>query len=145
MSLSRLRRFGAVLLFSLLALAASTVAQNQLSNNVLLAALEGETIVPGAGHYMPDGTFMAGPMADMGHAAHHTIPAQNGGHTHKGHADCSLCGAVAAMGSLVVPVFEAVLVPESFDRPRSWPAAYSVIAERVYEPYLSRAPPHLIG
>jgi len=141
----RLHRLGFALWLGLLALTASGVAQNQLSTNVLVAALDTAAGRAPAGHYMPDGTFMAGSMSGMSHADHHSDSPDAGGHTHKGHADCSMCGVVASMAALSVPVLDAILVPDVFAKSLSKPGARSVVVGRHYAPYSSRAPPHLIG
>ncbi len=139
MSLRGLNRFGFALWIGLLALMASGFAQNQLSSNVLLASLNPDATSSVGGHYMPDGTFMAGPMAGA-----HTAPAQDG-HTHKGHADCALCSVVAAMAALAVPVLDTVVAPDVFAAPTSWSAVSLRFTDASYVPYASRAPPHLIG
>ena len=136
MSQRGLNRFGFALWIGLLALTASGIAQNQLSTNVLVAAINPDSTGAAGGHYMPDGTFMAGPM--------HKAPTQDG-HTHKGHADCALCSVVAAMAALAVPVLDTVIVPDTFATPVDWRVASLRFTHASYAPYASRAPPHLIG
>jgi len=77
-------------------------------------------------------------------ASHADHPVQDG-HTHKGHADCAMCGVVASMAALSVPVLDALLVPETFAKPSSPAPAQSFVMDRAYAPYSSRAPPQLIG
>jgi len=138
MSLRLLHRLGFALWLGLLALSASGVAQNQLSFNVLDAALKGPAV---AGHIMPDGTFMAGSMAHGDHGE-----SQDGaGHTHKGHADCSMCGVVAAMAALTVPVLDTFATPDAFAVPVSADIAHRVLSKTSHAPYASRAPPSLNG
>lgn len=139
MCLKGLHRFGLALWIALLALTAGGVAQNQLSFSVLQATLSAEPGHEMLGHYMPDGTFMAGPMA----AALDT-PARDG-HTHKGHADCALCGVVASMAAIAVPVLDTVIVPDVFATPPSTRVAPRRLTDAFYTPYASRAPPPLIG
>lgn len=138
MSLRFLHRLGFELWLGLLALSASGIAQNQLSFNVLDAALKGPAV---AGHMMPDGTFMAGSMVHADHADSHN----GSGHTHKGHADCSMCSVVATMAALTVPMLDAVIVPDVFAVPVSWDIAHTVLSKTAYAPYASRAPPSLNG
>jgi hypothetical protein len=123
----------------LLALVASGTAQHQLSFNVLDAALKNHTH-EAAGHYMPDGTFMAGPMH-----GDHTDASEDGGHTHKGHADCNMCGAVAAMASLTIAATTLILPPPMIGDPHAPTLTSVVIVRRNHAPYASRAPPSLNG
>lgn len=102
-----LHRLGFALWLGLLALSVSGTAQTQLSLNVFNATLT-DSHADGE-HTMPDGIYMAGPMHDRG--------SDQQGHTHKGHADCSLCGVVASMAAIAVPVLDAILVPETFRVP----------------------------
>jgi len=149
MRFARLHRIGLALWLGLLALTASGLAQNQLSTNVLRAALAGHSHDSQAheghhdhggnahasgGHFMPDGTYMAGPM-------HGAAQPDAGGHTNKGHADCNMCGAVAAMASISVPVADTVIVPRVFDERRLQLRVASIIPRALYAPYASRAPP----
>jgi len=164
MRLRFLHRLGLALWLGLIALTASGVAQNQLSLDVISATLNDHQHPPGSGHhghghqshehqsgghFMPDGTYMAGPMSgDMsghGHHGHATDAAQNGGHTHKGHADCNMCGLVATMAALTVPLLIGFMSPESFATPLSWSYEHSVFIKASYAPYASRAPPHITG
>jgi len=155
MRLRFLHRLGFALWLGLVALTASSVAQNQLSLDVITATLNDHLHPPGhghqdhgdesGGHYMPDGTFMAGSMPSHGAHDHAADAAQNGGHTHKGHADCSLCGLVATMAAITVPLLIAFITPESFAAPPSWSYSHSVFAKAFYAPYASRAPPHAHG
>ena len=126
-----LHRLGFALWLGLLALATSGVAQNQLSLNVITATLSGPE--QAAGHYMPDGTFMAGSM-----------DASHDGHTHKGHADCALCGVVASMAAVTVPVLDAVFVPDIFSTPPHIVATSFAELGAAFAPYASRAPPQAI-
>ena len=130
-----LHRLGFALWLGLLALSVSGAAQIQLSQNVINATLTDSH--GDGGHYMPDGTYMAGPMHDHG--------ADSQGHTHKGHADCSLCGVVASMAAIAVPVLDAFVVPESFRAPAPSILAQAFYTKATRAPYASRAPPHLIG
>ena len=146
-----LRRLRCRLAFwlGLLALVVSGLAQNDLSTNVLNAALTSSDS-PGSshghnhaagGHLRPDGTWMAGDMGVAAHGHEHTDPAKNGGHSHRGHADCVLCGPLAAMASftqappvlLVLPEARVISVYRSAER------AFVFIQPRAA--YASRAPP----
>jgi len=146
----RLRRFGFVFWLGLLALTVSGVAQNQLSKDALVAALTAAGADPASGHFMPDGTFMSGPMpAHAGHAHaghdHGDHASHDGGHTHRGHADCSVCGVVAAMAALTLPVSDVISVPHARAVNVPWTLHPDVLGKRVRAPYLSRAPPSPIG
>ncbi len=137
----RLRHF--VLWLGLLALTASGIAQNQLSINVLTAAIGGHAHDAAGGHVMPDGTFMAGSM-DVSTSGGKSQPDATG-HTHKGHADCSMCGAVAAMTSVSVPVANTFIVPAAFAFSHAQAAVDVISTRALYAPYASRAPPSLHG
>lgn len=158
-----LNRFGFAFWLGLLALTVSGVAQTQLSLNVVEANLtdshgahghshdHGGTAHDAAeadgGHYMPDGTYMAGPMPGMADthapndAAHATDPAQSGGHTHKGHADCIMCSLVATMASLTQPPPVAVVAPEALPAPILLISEQEIVRTTPRGPYASRAPP----
>jgi hypothetical protein len=139
--LLRLHHFSFALWLGVLALAVSGVAQNQLSSNVVVAALQ--SAGGAGGHFMPDGSFMAGPMGGADHAHHHSDGPDGGGHTHKGHADCSVCGVVASMAALSLPVLATVSLSDIFAKPPSWRTARAVFTAAPYAPYASRAPPHI--
>lgn len=125
-----LHRLGFALWIGLLALSVSGTAQTQLSLNIINAAIAPET-----SHIMPDGTYMAGSMHDHG--------ADQQGHTHKGHADCSLCGLVASMAAISVPVQGAVISPDVLTVPAHARYSQAVAARALHAPYASRAPPSL--
>ena len=137
-----LRRLRLTFLFALLALMASGTAQQQLSFNVLDAALTNHSNV--AGHTMPDGTFMAGAMHANAHEGH-TDASQSGGHTHKGHADCTMCGAVAAMAALTLATPLAVPPPAITGEAFALTLTSVLLTRRDHAPYASRAPPSLNG
>jgi hypothetical protein len=141
MTLRRLHRLGFALWLGLVALTASGIAQNQLSTNVLVAAVtEGGQ---SASHVMPDGSVMAGSMAHGSHAHDHQADAS--GHSHKGHADCTLCGPVAAMAAFMVPVADVIPLPRVFATPGPIATAHITFFSAPRAPYASRAPPILIG
>lgn len=137
-----LRRLRLTFWLGLLALMASGAAQHQLSFNVLDAALSNHSHV--AGHYMPDGTFMAGAMHGDAHEGH-TDPAQAGGHTHKGHADCNMCGTVAAMAAFTLSTPLAVPPPSLVGEAQAIALTSVFLIRREHVPYASRAPPSLNG
>jgi len=150
----RLRRFGLAFWLGLLALTASGVAQNQLSKDALVAALTDAGADQASGHFMPDGTFMPGPMPGPmpGHAGHAHAghdhgdhASHDGGHTNRGHADCSVCGVVAAMAALTLSVSDVMSVPHARAVNIPWTIHLDVLGKRVRAPYLSRAPPSPIG
>jgi len=124
-----------------IALIANAAAQNQLALNVVEAATvqatPAATPVDPHAHHHDHAQHMAAAKAAP-HAAHQH---HAGGHTHKGHADCALCGAVAVMAALTLP---ATIMMQN---PREIVAqAVTIRAEHVallaqYPPYSSRAPP----
>ncbi len=141
MRLLRLRRFGFAIWLGLLALTAGGVAQNQLSSNVLTAALSDtsghtEHHHAAAGHVMPDGSFMPGEMPAASHS---------GGHTHKGHSDCTMCSAVAAIAGLTVAVIAILPTVDVHAVTKDHAAVDVVLAAASPAGYSSRAPPTLIG
>lgn len=135
MILNSLRRFGFAVWLGLLALTASGVAQNQLSSNVLVAALTEDA---SGGHVMPDGSFMAGGMAHADHG-NHDAPAD--GHTHKGHSDCTMCSSVAAMAGLSVSVIATLPAVQTYAALQDRSAVDAFFAASSPASYSSRAPP----
>ncbi len=85
---------------------------------------------------MSDGRFMAGEMPGMD-------PARNGGHTHRGHADCILCGLVATMASLTQPPPVLVALPGALPAPRRVFSEREIVHVAMRRSYSSRAPPRL--
>jgi hypothetical protein len=137
---TRLRHFCMAFWLGLLALAANGLEQQQLNTNVLVAL--STDLAAGHGgasgtHVMPDGTVMAGTMADD-HAARGA-----GGHTHKGHADCEVCGAVAAMAAITLPILPCVPLPTPQYQAGASAAFTAATLAEPYPPYASRAPPSL--
>jgi hypothetical protein len=146
MSRTRFLRFGLVLWLGILALAVGGIAQTQLSTNVVVAALSGSAShhdATAGGHYMPDGTFMAGSMDSAQHD--HADHANTGGHTHKGHADCVVCGPVAATASLTLAADVIILLPDAFAQPSSSTAVHFKLPAAPRPAYASRAPPALLS
>ncbi len=150
MSLARLRRLGFAAWLVAIALIANAAAQNQLALNVVDAATE--QAAPAA---IPAQTT-AGPHAHHDHAAHmaamqaaaaqvehaaHQHHAGSGGHTHKGHADCSVCGAVAVMAALTLPATLVLDIPRDVVRSAEMAVASVIRTAARYERYNSRAPP----
>ncbi|TAK99624.1 MAG: DUF2946 domain-containing protein [Rhodospirillaceae bacterium] len=127
MNLKRLRRSIIALWFGVFTLAVSGVEQNQLAANVMVAATTDAGVSVGSTIHPAD------------------CPMHNaGGHTHKGHADCAICGSLAALTAVtlsaaVVPLAPPELADASpIDIPRT-----SVLDLRP-SPYSSRAPPSVI-
>ncbi|MCC6914434.1 MAG: hypothetical protein IT566_12090 [Rhodospirillaceae bacterium] len=142
MSLARLRRFGFAAWLVAIALIANAAAQNRLALNVVEAATERSSLPAAA----------ANPHAHHDHAAHmaamqaaeaaaHRHHAGPGGHTHKGYADCAVCGAVAVMAGLTLPATIVFDVPRKFAQPSNVAPAAAVRLVARYERYISRAPP----
>jgi len=151
MSLSAFRRLGFAAWLVAIALIASAAAQNQLSINVIEATTERAAAPLPAdphAHHHDHVQHMAAapaamPMAPAPMPAGHDHHAP-GGHTHKGHADCAVCGAVAAMAALTLPATLVVDVPTDFARPANLTHAEFVRRSARYALYISRAPPTLI-
>lgn len=124
-----------------LAIAALTVnaaQQRELGFNVIAATAEAPAF-----HVMPDGSVMAGDMGVVAPEArhHHAAHGSAGGHTHRGHADCDLCGFVADMGAFTLAA--VTILPQ----PPEILAGYVQTAPQTRHfaapspPYASRAPP----
>lgn len=127
----------------LIAVAAINLAQTQLSSNIIVAALSGERQHGASGgHTMPDGTFIAGPMLGQIDCRAPQDESDAGGHTHKGHADCQVCGAVAAMASLSAASAQSLRLPDLFCAPPPLIGRMVFIAAPAATPYAPRAPPH---
>ena len=149
MGLKGLHRLGFAFWLGLLALTAGGVAQNQLFTNVLIAKLAEAGGRPAGGHFMPDGTYMAGPMhgapsTGMESGTPETADASSG-HTHKGHSDCTVCGAVAAMAALSVPILNTIKIPDIIAPSLDGTSERTLLPRSPRAPYASRAPPTLIG
>ena len=54
--------------------------------------------------------------ASAGHAHHHH-GVSDGGHTHRGHADCVICGALDHLAAFPLPVLEHIHWPDGFAAP----------------------------
>ena len=134
MGKNRFLRVCFALWLGLVALAANGFEQRELSLNVIAATVS----APEGGaafHVMPDGTIMAGSM----------VHGEAGGHTHKGHADCDVCGAVAEMAAITLPVLPVVPLPQvEFEAARPATPAFA-FRTSVSPPYSSRAPPVLMS
>ncbi len=90
---------------------------------------------------MPDGTWMAGAMGHAAHSDEYTDPAKNGGHSHKGHSDCVLCGPLAAMASFTQPPPVILELPEVSVVTAYRSAEREIVLAAQSAPYASRAPP----
>lgn len=153
MPLMKVRKLRCGLSFwlGLLALLVSGIAQNDLSRNVIEVALAASPQNGGShsydhssgGHFMPDGTWMAGGVGGAAHNDGYTDPAKNGGHSHKGHADCVLCGPLAARASFTSPPPVLLKLPEArvLAVYRSGESKFVLAVPRA--PYASRAPPRI--
>ena len=136
------RAFFAIWL-AIAALTTNGFAQQQLGFDVIAATAAGDS-THSAVHVMPDGTVMAGVMAgSMAHAAgdsHATA-----GHTHKGHADCDICGVVADMAGFTLTTLAILPLPP--ERHAGFiPATPDTQARTAAAPpYSSRAPPVLMS
>ncbi|MGE4064537.1 MAG: hypothetical protein AB7E79_14315 [Rhodospirillaceae bacterium] len=146
MSLLAFRRFGFAAWLVAIALVANLAAQNQLGINVIEATSEAAAVVapadPHAHHHhdhaKPSNATPEVVLSAPGHAHDHSAP---DGHTHKGHADCAVCGAVAAMAALTLPAAVAVGIPSGFARPTDTSRTEFIRSAARYALYVSRAPP----
>ncbi len=133
----------------LVAIGAANTAQTQLAVNVVAAALDSHQHPhgPSVGHIMPDGTFMAGAMHDApvtstsARATDSNSDPDGAGHTHKGHADCRVCGPVAEMASLAISLFHFIKQPVPFAASAPLFSKEPFVAARTATPYAPRAPP----
>ncbi len=131
----RLRRLYLALCLAVVALLANGFEEQQLSANVFAALHEDASTAGGAFHVMPDGRIMAGHMDGA-----HNVP-DAGGHTHKGHADCDTCGAVAGMAAFTLPSLPVVIVPPAIATPFALAPPTGLRRATLHPAYASRAPP----
>ena len=113
------------------ALGANAVEQRELGFAVIAATAQDAA----TSHIMPDGTVMAGP---MGHSHDHD---KAGGHTHKGHADCDLCGLVADMAAFTPAALVVFPLPPEGFAAFVLAAPGTQVSAAASPPYSSRAPP----
>jgi Protein of unknown function (DUF2946) len=138
MRFNHLSRLVLALWLGIGALAANAFEQQQLTINILEAvASDAHTAESPQFHVMPDGTVMAGTMGEHPSAHHHDA----GGHTHKGHADCEVCGTVATLAAITLPILPILPVPRSFSESTPVAAPESQFYDFLRTPYASRAPP----
>ena len=161
MSVAAFKRLGFAAWFVAIALIANLAAQNQLSINVVEATTERAAEAPKSPDTPVDPHAHHKQMAE-GHEhhaehQHHAVAAQApatptshdhsaghhgpGGHTHKGHADCAVCGVVAVMAALTLPAALIIEVPRDVSRPPHAAKADTIRTAARYAPYSSRAPP----
>lgn len=135
-------RLGIALWLGIITLAANAFEQQQFSANVITVQLAGLGNRHTGFHVMPDGTVMAGDMsADTRPSLGENQAPDAGGHTHKGHLDCHVCGTIAAMAAFTLPILAvAPLSPAIFAFVPH--ARYTApLQAAYYTPYSSRAPP----
>jgi hypothetical protein len=148
MLLSAFRRLGFAAWLVAIALIANLAAQNQLALNVVEATTE-RAVAPAVSadphaHHRnhaqhTDHTATAPAPAPASHAHH-----APGGHTHKGHADCALCGVVATMAALTLPSTVLFNLPAEPAQARPLSHVDIVRIAGRHTPYSSRAPPVLL-
>jgi hypothetical protein len=134
--LSRLSLFW----LGLLALVASTFQQAELAYNVVnVAVQEAGSSHHGthAYHVMPDGTVMADGAMDASATA--------GGHTHRGHADCKLCGVEAALSFVTFSLPPVVPRPAAIARRMPQDVSQALTSGWATAAYSPRAPPSLMS
>lgn len=66
-----------------------------------------------------------------------------GGHTHKGHADCKVCGVLAALTAVTLPVVLFAIPPAELASAAPVAAPVASRAGLAAAPYESRGPPTL--
>jgi hypothetical protein len=127
MNLKRLRRSILALWLGVLTLAVSGIEQTQLTNNVMVAV---------AADADSPATLAAHPA---------NCPMHNtGGHTHKGHADCALCGGLAALTAVTLPVLILAPAPQELAEASRIDVPPASVLGLCASPYSSRAPPSVI-
>ena len=131
MMLRALRHTGFAFWLGLLALVFAGVQQQQLGTDVVAGAMADAQMLKTMGHTM----------AQMEQHQHH----QEGGHTHKGHADCAVCGATDAAAFVTVSVPAPVLPPITTASVIYRPAQTFHLAAVFAASYSSRGPPILLA
>ena len=121
--MKRLRHSFAAIWLGLLALVASGLEQNQLNASILWAGI-GESSAQSTTSVPVDHTTSTASHAQMAMPA--DCPMHNmGGHTHRGHSDCALCGAQGALAAFThsAPIISitqiAAYTTVQFDQDRS--------------------------
>ena len=130
MTLRKLSRSLFALWLGVFALAAAGLEQNQLAASVQWALVNEASQTPAAAADAADAAMPANcPMR------------QSGGHTHRGHSDCPICGAEMALAALILPSITTVYL-SGVAAPTGPPAEPIVLHQRrTPSAYASRAPP----
>jgi hypothetical protein len=127
MNLKRLRHSILAIWLGLFTLTVISVQQLQLSTDVVAAAAA-DAQAPGQTPAV---------------AAHHPDGCPNaGGHTHKGHADCKVCGVLAALTAVTLPVLLLPAPPSALASAAPVAAPVASRAGLPAAPYESRGPPY---
>jgi hypothetical protein len=124
MSLKQLRHSAIAIWLGLFTLAVIGLEQYQLAGNVMAAAVAEPHGATQLAHHTPDC-----PMHDAA------------GHTHKGHADCAVCGVLATLAAVTLPTIAAPTVPRQVAESRPIAAPIVAAIGRPLAPYSSRGPP----
>lgn len=131
MMLRALRHTSFAFWLGLLALVFAGVQQQQLATSVVEGAVADAQMLKLMGHTMAQ--------MEQQHQHH------DGGHTHKGHADCAVCGATDALAFVTVSVPPPVLPPIAAASFVCRPAQTFELAAVFAASYSSRGPPILLG
>jgi len=138
MSPRRLRRSILPLCLGFLAIFASAFQQGQLASNVAWAvASHGTTAVADIQAHTDHDIAVAEQAAMPDDCPMH----QKGGHTHRGHADCAVCGPQGTIASFTLTAVAFVPIPPSPQGIVQIPVPASETSEQRPSPYSSRAPP----
>ncbi len=130
MMLRALRHAGFAFWLGLLTLVLGGIQQGQLSTSVVEGAIADAQMMKLMGHTV----------AQMEQHQHH-----GAGHTHKGHADCAVCGATDAFAFVIVSVPLPVLPPIATASVVPVPAETFSLAAVFAASYSSRASPIYLG
>jgi hypothetical protein len=124
MGLKQLRHSVLAIWLGLFTMLVVSVQQWQLSSDVIAAAAADAHSQDVAVHHPPD--------CPMG---------KSGGHSHRGHADCKVCGVLAALTAVTLPVVLAPVPPSELVT--AAPVATPVVSRAGLSgsPYKSRGPP----
>ena len=124
MMLRALRHTAFAFWLGLLTLAVAGVQQGQLATDVVEGAIADAQMLKLMGHTV----------AQMEQHQHH----QEGGHTHKGHADCAVCGAIDVLAFVTVSVPPPILPPIASASPAYVPTQTFTLAAVFAASYSSR-------
>ncbi len=133
MMLRALRHVGFAFWLGVLTLVVGAVQQGQLSTSTIDGAFADASMMKRMGHTMAQHQTAQ-------HAQH-----DGAGHTHKGHADCAVCGATDALAFLTVAVALPIILPPVLTPATDQAAFAFALTAASAASYASRAPPIFLG